>query len=232
MLRARSIAMTVVAAAALAGANTAFAADEAADDGGFQVGVIGGTLGVGPELGYRINGLLGVRASAGFFNVNRDDEEDEYDYEAKVKLKSLGVTADIYPFGGSFRVSLGMRNNKNRVSASIMPTEDIEIDGQEFDDAAVGTLNGEVRFKKMSPMLTIGWGGDLSSGLHFGFDIGVMKQGSPQVSVTNTGSLATDQSATGQQFRARLAQEVADAEEDAKDYKFWPVVQLHLSYSF
>jgi hypothetical protein len=232
MLRARSIAMALAATAALACGNTAVAADGADRGLGLTVGITGGTLGLGPELGFRINRMIGVRAGLGSLNVNEDGEEDEYDYEGKVKLKSTGVMADIYPFGGSFRVSLGMRSNKNRVNASIMPTEDIEIDGQEFDDAAVGTLNGEVNFKKSSPTLTIGWGGDISRGLHFGLDLGVMKQGSPQVSVTNTGSLATDQGATGQQFRARLAQEVADAEDEAKDYKFWPVLQLHLSYSF
>jgi hypothetical protein len=231
MLRAKNMAALLVAASALACGSNAFAAD--GDEGGhLQVGLVGGSLGFGPELGYRLNGLFGLRANGTFFNYNKDGEEDDYDYEGKLKLKSLGLMADIYPFGGSFRLSVGARSSKNRVNAVVTPTTNIEIGDQTYTPQQAGTLTGEVTFKKMAPTVMLGWGGKLKGGLHFGAEIGLMLQGSPKVSVSSTGALANDQTAAGQQFRAELQQEVDEAEEDAKDFKAWPVLQLHLSYRF
>jgi hypothetical protein len=225
------MAAVLAAAATLACGSNAFAAD--AEEGGhLQVGLSAGSLGFGPELGYRLNGLIGLRANGTFFNLNEDGEEDDYDYEGKLKLKSLGVMADIYPFGGSFRLSVGARSSRNRVNAVVTPTTNIEIGDQTYTPAQAGTLTGEVTFKKMAPTVALGWGGKLKGGLHFGAEIGLMLQGSPKVSVTSTGQLANDQSAAGQQFRAELQQEVDEAEEDAKDFKAWPVLQLHLTYRF
>lgn len=230
MLRAKRMAALLVAAAALACGNSAFAADEG-EGGHLSVGLVGGTLGFGPQVGYRLNSRLGLRANGTFFNYSDDGDEDDYDYEGKLKLKSLGVMADIYPFGGSFRVSVGARSNKNRVSAVVTPTQDIEIGDETYTPAQAGTLTGEVNFKKFSPTLLLGWGGKLKGGLHFGVEAGLMFQGSPKASVYSTGS-SLEGTGAYEQFLAELQQEVDEAEDDAKDFKAWPVIQFHLSYRF
>jgi len=231
MLRARTTAVALVAAAALACGGNAFAADDAGEGGHLQVGVIGGTLGVGPEVGYRINRMFGVRANGGFLSYSDDGDEDDYDYEGKLKLKSLGAMADIYPFGGSFRLSVGARSSRNRVTAVVTPTTNIDIGDETYTPAQAGILTGEVKFKKFAPTVMLGWGGKLKGGLHFGIEAGLVMQGSPQAEVRSQGSSLEGTPAFAQ-FQAELQQEVDEAEEDAKDFKFWPVLQFHLSWRF
>lgn len=232
MLRAKKSAALLAAAVALGCGNHAVAAAEG-EGGHVQVGLVGGTLGFGPEVGYRLNGLLGLRANGTFFNYSDDGDEDDYDYEGKLKLKSLGVMADIYPFGGSFRLSVGARSNKNKVNATVTPKQGtlIEIGDQEYDADEAGILVGEVNFKKFSPTVMLGWGGKLKGGLHFGVEAGLMFQGSPKARVVSQGS-SLEGTPAFQQFQAELQQEVDEAEDDAKDFKAWPVLQLHISYSF
>ena len=88
-----------------------------------------------------------------------------------------------------------------------------------------------MNFKKFSPTLLLGWGGKLKGGLHFGIEAGLMLQGSPKASVRSQGS-SLEGTGAYQQFLAELQQEVDEAEDDAKDFKAWPVIQFHLSYRF
>jgi hypothetical protein len=198
-----------------------------ADVAHWSVGVSGGTLGISPEIGFRFNKALGLRANGGFFDYDRTEEVDDIEYDGTLKLKSIGVMADVYPFGGSFRVSAGLRSNKNRID---LVTDDatVEIDGQTYTQAQFGTLRGGVDFKKTSPAVTLGWGGKFNRGFTMGVEAGVMMQGSPNFTLTSEGGAQSNDPA----FQQRLENERADAEEDAEDFKLWPILQLHLKYRF
>lgn len=226
MLRSKTMAGALLAAAALACSSTAFAAD-AEDIAHWRVGITGGTLGIGPELGYRFNSHLGLRANGGFFGYNKKDNEDDFDYDADLKLNSVGLMADIFPFGGSFRLSLGARSSRNEVTADLVPTGTVDINGETYSQAEFGTGSGSVKWKKFAPAATLGWAGDFGRGFHVGLELGVMMQGSSKIDFTVTGAAANDPD-----FMADLQQEIDDAEEDAKDYKLWPIAALTLSYSF
>lgn len=107
-------------------ATIAVAAPAAAQtqSGGVSVGVTGGTLGIGPELGYRGNSF-GVRANATFLGIGRDVDSDGINYDGDLKLRSFGAMVDFYPFGGGFRISPGARITRNRVELVATPTEDV-----------------------------------------------------------------------------------------------------------
>jgi hypothetical protein len=61
-----------------------------------------------------------------------------------------------------------------------------------------------------------------------GFEAGVLLQGSPKFSLAaSDGALASDPD-----FLAELERERAQAEEDADDFKLWPVIQLHFAWRF
>lgn len=229
MLRAGTTAAALLAATLICG--SAAAAEDAGEGGHLWVGLVGGTLGFGPEVGYRFTRHLGLRASGGFFGYDRNGEEDDLQYYGKVKLNSVGLLADVYPFGGSFRIAVGARSNGNRITAMVKPTEDIDIGDETYTPAEAGLLTGEVKFSSFSPVATLGWGGKLRSGLHFGIEAGVMMQGSPQIEVTSKGS-SLEGTAAFAQFRAQLDKEVADAERDTSKYRLWPVIQLHFLYRF
>jgi hypothetical protein len=208
-------------------AATMFHSASAAESGNWSVGVSGGTLGISPEIGYRFNEFGGLRANGGFFNYDRTEEIDDIDYDGTLKLNSVGVMADLYPFGGSFRISAGARSNDNRIDL-VADEGTVEIGDETYTQAEYGTIRGRVDFKNLAPAVTLGWGGKLKSGFTIGFEAGVMMQGSPRMALTSEGGSLSNNSA----FLAELEEERAQAEEDADDFKLWPVLQLHFKYRF
>lgn len=204
-------------------------ADDADHGLGVSVGVTGGTNGLGVEAGYRFSSHFGVRANTGSYKYDKDFDSDDFDVSGKARLKSMGALLDIYPFGGSFRLSLGMRSNKNEFGGVGTPNSGatVEVGGDTYPASAVDTLVGGVKFKKSAPTATLGWGGKFKTGLHFGFELGVVAQGSPRLSAYSTGAINSNQT-----FQDSLRAQLDEWEDDTKDYKLWPVVQAHLSYSF
>jgi opacity protein-like surface antigen len=223
MSSAKAMACALVAAAMFQAASAG-----AAEGGQWSVGVSGGTLGISPEVGYRFGSHGGLRLNGGFFNYDRSEEIDDIDYDGTLKLNSVGLMADLYPFGGSFRLSAGARSSSNRIDLEAVPTGNVEIGNDVFTPAEVGMLRGRVDFKNFAPTVTLGWGGKLASGFTLGFEAGVMLQGSPDFSLeASGGTLSNDPT-----FLAELEEERAQAEEDAEDFKLWPVLQLHFTYRF
>ncbi|MCW2396139.1 MULTISPECIES: hypothetical protein [unclassified Sphingobium] len=199
-----------------------------AEDARYSVGVTAGTLGAGPEVGMRINDTFGVRASASFFDFSHDIDVNDLTYEGKLKLESYGAVADVYPFGGGFRLSGGFRIAKNRVSATATPTEPVTIGDVTYTPSEIGTLSGTIRAKDFAPLLTVGYAGGLRRGIKFGVDAGAMFQGTPRVDALRaTGSLATNAA-----FQEQLLKEQADVNDEVNKYKVYPVLQFSLFYAF
>lgn len=216
------------AIAALVGLGISAALPALAEEGSLAVGVSGGTLGIGPEISWRFSEHAGLRASGGFFDASRNDELDDIEYDGDLKLNSFGAMLDWYPFGGGFRLSAGARINNNEIDLEGTPTTTVEIGDEEFTPAEIGTLSGTVKTKNLAPAFSLGYGAKLARGLAFTFELGVMMQGSPRIeNLTATGLLAEDQD-----FLDQLALEEQRAEEDADDFKLWPIIQLGLVYRF
>ncbi|QNN68034.1 hypothetical protein H9L13_03780 [Sphingomonas lutea] len=216
----------IMFAAALAVSTPALAQD-AGTTGSVSVGVTGGTLGIGPEVGFRFSDMFGVRGNVTFLSISQDAESDGVDYDGKLKLASGGLMLDVHPFGGGFRVSGGARINGNKVRLTATPTEDVEIGDEVYTPEEIGVLSGNVKAKSFAPTLTLGYFGGATRGLNFGIEAGGMFQGSPRVrDLKTTGLLATDPD-----FQEELARE-ADELEDEVDYKIFPIVQVSLGYRF
>lgn len=206
---------------ALATTTTAFAQDRQV--GAFVAPQIS-TLGLGAEAGYRINDYVGVRGGGNVFRLNRSIDVDGIDYHGKATLKSFGATADVFPFGGGFHVSGGLRLNYNEIDLRATPGSAITIGGTTYTPAQAGTLDGKVDFRRVSPYLGIGWMGSLfSPNLHFGADLGVMFQGSPRVSLRSNSPFVS---------QANLERERADIVDELKPYRFYPVVSVSVGYRF
>src|SRR5690606_1148066 len=216
------------AAVALLALGAVPAGVSAAEGGQWHAGASVGTLGISPEVGYRFGEHGGLRLNGGFYDYDRSEEIDDIDYDGTLKLSSVGMMADWYPFGGSFRLSAGARSNGNKIDLVAVPTANVEIGDETFTPDEVGTLSGGVKFKDFTPALTLGWGGKLGKGFTMGFEAGVLLQGSPKFSLAaSDGLLASDPD-----FLAELERERAQAEEDADDFKLWPVIQLHFAWRF
>jgi len=225
MRRSGSIAFLLLATAGCAG--TAMAQDSGQGTG-IAVGVLAGTNGLGLEVGYRFNERFGVHANNGAYSYDHTVDSGDFDIDGKAKLKSIGLLADFYPLGGSFRISAGLRSNHNKFDGVATPNSStVEIGGDTYTASQVGTLVGAAKFKKTAPTLLVGWAGHYHTGLHFGVELGVVAQGSPRLAATSNGSLASNPT-----FQADLADKLAEWQDDVKDYKLWPVVQMHLAYRF
>lgn len=209
----------------VAGSSAARAEDKAS---GLSVGVTAGTLGVGPEVGYRISPLFGVRGNATFLGIGHDFDVNDITYNGRLKLSSFGLNADLYPFQGGFRLSAGARINKNKVRMRATPKSNVSVGDDDYTPAQIGTLSGDVRTKDFSPTLTLGYAGGLTKGIKFGIDAGAMFQGSPRIAnLKATGLLARDPA-----FLADIAKEQREIDDEINRYNVYPLLQISLSYAF
>jgi hypothetical protein len=212
----------------LAAAATLLPGYALAKDGAVRAGVTIGTLGLGPEFGWRPSEMFGLRANAGFFSLNHGETVNGIGYDGKIKLNSFGLLADLYPLGGGLRVSGGVRVNNNKADIVATPTGPVTIGALAYTPAQVGTLAGNVKVNDFSPQLTLGYGGKLARGLMIGLEAGALYQGSPTLSsYTASGSLANDPV-----FKTNLALEKARVEDEIGKYRFYPVVQVSLGWRF
>lgn len=197
----------------------------------FNVGVTAGTLGIGPEVGFRPLPFIGLRANASFLSVSDNVSSSGVNYDGKLKLKSYGVMADVYPFGGGLRLSGGLRVNKNRIGlgANLLAGETINIGDMEYTTAEIGTLNGNIRTKDLAPVATIGYVSRLVPWLALGIEAGVMFQGSPRITdLQSTGGSLSDSAA----LQAQLDAEQQEIEDDIDVLKYYPVLQLTALFRF
>ena len=225
---------TLLLSLLLCGAAGAQAGD--GEESKFKVGLTAGTLGIGPEISYRISDYLGVRGNATFLSVSRSLDSDDITYDAKLKLQSGGAMLDIYPFQGGFRVSGGLRLNGNQASGVGKPNDGLnfEINGNEYTAAQIGTLRAETEIRNVAPSLTLGYGGGISKGFTFGVEAGILFQGSVEVGKLSTSGLCagTAPPANCATLAGDLDAERRSVNEDIRKYNVWPILQLSIGYRF
>jgi len=189
------------------------------------VGVTAGTFGVGPEVTYRVNRTIGVRAGASFLKASRGIQSDGVQYQGDLKLSSWGMMVDVYPFRGHFRMSAGLRVNQGtRLNMTATPAGPTTIGNTTYTPAQIGNLSGTVRIADVAPVVTIGWAGGLTKGVKFGFDVGAMLSGSPnmrEISASNSAITAADVNAQKDKINRELGK-----------VSVYPVVQASLGYAF
>jgi hypothetical protein len=194
--------------------------------GQFSLGVTGGTLGVGPEVGYRVNRTIGVRANATFLSFSHTVKSGNVRYDGTANLKSGGATIDVYPFGGGFRLSAGARGNGNSGRLHATPMTNTRIGGIDFTPAQIGTITGDAQTKDFAPQLTLGYGGTLRRGLSLSVEAGALFQGAVQIrDYRANGSLSNNA-----MFIAQLEKERLHVQDTLDKYKVYPIVQIGLKY--
>lgn len=200
---------------------------ESGSAGGLGISAKVGTLGLGGEATIGINDYLGVRLGVNGAGLDGKEDADEGEIYWDVNLLTYSALLDIHPFGGGFRLSGGTMLNKNEVKLRANLDETVELDGQDY---WLSDLSGKVTFDEMAPYVGIGYGNAVGADgrWHFSCDFGVMFQGSPKVSARAT---ASDPALQGTVDSA-LANEVADIQDDADAFKYYPVISLGCSFRF
>lgn len=195
---------------------------------GVGIGVKGGTLGAGVEATVSLVSNLNLRLGANRFTYNFEDTLDDIRYESEFDLNSQSLMLDWHPFGGSFRISAGAFRNRNEFNITGTPA-DATIGGTPRSQSEIGTLSGNISFNPTASYVGIGWGNAVGRNKRFGFtvDLGVLRQDSPDVTLSSTGTLASDPG-----FQADLRQEEANIEADIEDFELYPVISFGFSFQF
>jgi hypothetical protein len=186
-----------------------------------------GTLGAGLEATVGANDYLGVRVGANMMNAGSTFERDEGDVEADLEWLTYAGLLDWHMFGGGFRVTGGCLINKNQLKLKANLTDSVELDGQEY---YLSDLRGQVTFNELAPYVGFGYGNAVAKDgrWHFSCDFGVMFQGEPQVDAQATASDPALQPYVDE----ALSKEVADIQDDASAFKYYPVISVGVSYRF
>ncbi len=191
------------------------------------VGVRAGTLGYGAEFGVKLSPHFTVRAIANGANFGYDDTSDNIRYDGDLKLASYGAQLD-YRFSekGPLYVTAGVYKNNNKVVATGRANGTVTVGGVPLTDAQVGTLNGRATFDDTVPYLGIGARWPVGV-VEINLEAGAYFQGRPRVTLTSNSIYANLP-----EVQAALENERLDLEDDIKDFKTYPVVELGLRYKF
>jgi len=196
----------------------------------FAGGLSIGTPGLGAVIEAKTSETLVIRGAIDGMSLNRDETYSDVAYSGKAKVLTGGVFADLHPGGGGFLVSGGAYFGKRRLELDGRPAGNVEIGGTTYTPAQVGRIQGEAKLSKFQPFLGVGYDNTFVGDRAWGFRalVGVSFSKKPKVDLTASGgTLSSDPT-----FLTRLAQEEAEVRDDAKSFRYYPVVQLGLTRRF
>ena len=194
-----------------------------------------GTMGLGVNLGTQIiQNTLDLRVGYTHFGLSRNGTYNKngtsLPYNGHIQIGGVPILLDWFPFHGAFRVTAGVFDNQTAVNANATPAPGgtVQINGDTYTSAQVGTLTGRIAYRSIAPYAGIGWGNlaPRTRGFVYNVDLGVLFTGSPQVTLSasnpsNNATLASD-----------VAAAQATAQSDANKVSLWPMLQVGLGYAF
>lgn len=147
-----------------------------------------------------------------------------YDHDAKQSIVS-GI-ADWYMGRTQVRLSTGLLYNKSKdnFTGKRSVLGGYTLNGTYYSAGQVGSLTGTSTYNSFAPYFGFGWGNPVAknSQWQFLFDMGLMYQGKPKVTLTATGSAAGLQ-----------ADVAAEQEKLRRDSFVWaPLMAVGLSYQW
>jgi hypothetical protein len=198
---------------------------------GIALGLKAGTLGAGLDLTVGLAPALNLRVGAQGFSYSRTFTEQGISYDGKADLRSAWLLLDVHPGGKGTRVSVGGVYSRNKITGASPSSGTVTVNGVAYPVALVGTIDGEAKANDVCPYIGLGWGNAVRPGspLRFAFDVGVFYQGAPKISLAAHPAIPA---LVPPVFFADLEKERQKTEDDVSKYKFYPVVNLGLSYRF
>lgn len=194
-----------------------------------DVGTTGFGLHASLPLQTNLNARIGVNAAS----YNYSGSTSDADYDLKLKLNTYDALLDWFPAANGFRVSGGLVYNNNRIDTVAKPKSGASytFNGNTYTAAQAGKINGSFDFRKTAPYLGIGWGNAVAQDKGWGFssDLGVLFQGTPNSTLTNSGCSAPVNCA---QLAADVAAEKIKLDDKISNFKFYPVVRFGVTYKF
>lgn len=205
---------------------TATAGTASADDQ--AIGLKAGALGLGVEYTRQFSERLAFRAGLNGSRLGFDSVESGIDYAFDLVWDSVSLGVDFHPTRKPLRLSLGLLRNDNRLEAAARLSGSVDIGGTSYTPAEVGALSARVGFGSTAPFAGIGWDWSRNARrIGVSFDLGVVSQGNPEVTLTATGTLSSDPA-----FQADMATEAAELQADLDGFDLMPYATLGLVFRF
>ena len=196
----------------------------------FALGLGVGTTGATVEGKFAPNDTVALRGNFNFLDFSVDEEFDDIDYDGNFEAATFGGFVDVAPFKNGFILSGGAFVGDKTLDLDATPTTNVEIGDQIFTPAEVGTLTGQAELDSFAPYAGIGYDGFIAGSSDWSFNAraGIMFTGSPNVElVSANGTLSSNPV-----LRQELEAEVAAIEDDAEDYKYYPVITVGIARRF
>ena len=197
------------------------------------------TLGLGVEGSALVAPQIGLRLGYNGYSYSHTQTSKDVMYDGKLKLSNVSALADVYPMkSGSFHLTGGVVFNSNTITAYGKPsstngTQTYTLNGMTYSAADVGTLDGRATFSHTAPYLGIGFGKPAgASPVQFLFDVGVVFQGKPHLSLARSGGLTVTDPVLNNEINAAVNAQRDQTQSDLNKFQYYPVVSVGLAYHF
>lgn len=221
----RSILTLAAAAAALTLPGAAMAQSSPLAIGGNV-----GTPGVGVSAQVLAADGLVIRGDLDWMKWGYDRDYSGVDYDGTFRSLTGGLFADWHPGGGALFVSGGAYIGKRKLDLDASPLNGVDIGGQVYSPAQIGRIEGEAKLSKVQPFAGLGfdntWVGDRTWGARA--LVGVAFSKKPSVNLTASGGTLSNEAG----FLSRLQTEENNIREDAKNVRYFPVLQFGITRRF
>jgi hypothetical protein len=188
-----------------------------------------GMLGLGVEYTYGLNDRIAIRAGLNGSQLGFDSTESGIEYAFDAVWDSFTVGVDVHPLKGPLRISVGWLRNDNALEARSRSAGDVTVGDHTYTPQEVGTLTAEVTFDRTTPFVGVGWDWSRKRARRFGmsFDIGILSQGTPRVTLAANGGLVSDPV-----FQDDIATERAELEDSLSGLDVLPFATLGFVFRF
>lgn len=195
------------------------------------VGVFGGTTGIGGEVVGKLHNNFNLRVGGTYFgySMSQTIEDDKVDvgFDADMRVQTISALVDYYPFKSGFHLSTGLMLNGISAEGVGQPlsgyTFTLNNKDRTLSKERMGTLTAEMDYgNQLAPYIGLGFGNAVKEGRRLGFlfELGAIYTNSPRLDMTGTNMLR----ATANQDR--------DLEAGLEDFKWFPSLNLGLTYKF
>lgn len=216
-----------------AGCLLAVSTSSHAAPGDVNIGVKGGTLGIGLEAGVDLSDTFALRGGINYLTFDFDSTISQIDYNFEPQFFNGSLLLDWHPFSNSFRLTAGGYLNNNEMKVDGTYRKDlIPSEYAGFSDLSdLAKVKGSVDFNTFAPYVGLGWTSNQGdSGWGVNLDLGVMFQGSPKVSeLYIDGPLEIGSHPIVTEF---LDEERKAIEDDLENFEYYPVASISLNYKF
>lgn len=190
-----------------------------------------GMLGIGADISIPLNESFNARIGYGSSKRTRTVTENDIEYDGQLKLAGGLAVIDWFPTGGNFRLSAGLARNQSKITVTARPNTTVTFGNNTYNGDDINA-RGELNFVATAPYIGLGYGNaSARSRLGFFLEGGVIRQ---KTKATLNGTCtppALDPTACDT-FNADLAQERAELQDSARKYRWFPVLQVGMSFRF